>query len=248
MADRIERAALVTGASSGIGLATARALGKEKYALTISARGAERLDAAVEDLRGEGVVVEGVVADMNDAEEVTNLVATHRDHYGQLDVLANNAGLLIRSPIDDIQTQDLDAQFAVNVRALIVGTREAMPLLRESATAGRKALIINTASIAGKGGNPQASVYAAMKAAVVNFTQSTYYLVSSEGIQCTALVPGYVDTPLVESVKTVIPAEEMVRPSDISEAVGFLLRTSPSCHIPEITFLNAQMGLTPWAR
>ena len=129
--------------------------------------------------------------------------------------------------MEEIQTKHLDMQLAVNLRALILGTREGLPLLREAGAEHGKALIVNTASIAGKGGQAWLSIYAATKAAVINFTQSTHREAGGAGIQCTALAPGFVDTAMTEFVKGQVPAEEMIQPSDLGEAVRFLLRTSP---------------------
>ncbi|HEY1355435.1 MAG TPA: SDR family oxidoreductase, partial [Solirubrobacterales bacterium] len=106
-----------------------------------------------------------------------------------------------------------------------------------------KALIVNTASIAGKAGQAWLSVYAATKAAVINFTQSTHHEFGSQGIQCTALAPGFVDTPMTEFAKGQVPGEDMIRPADIAEGVRFLLRTSPNCHVPEIVFTRPSEGL-----
>ena len=160
-----ERAAVITGASSGIGLAIARLLGEEGYALTVAARRPEKLEAAAEDLRADGLDVHSVVANMTDEEDVMGLFATHRDTYGRLDVLVNNAGVGIGAPMEEIQTKYLDMQIGVNLRALIIGTREGLPLLRQAGAEHGKALIVNTASIAGKGGQAWLSIYAATKAA-----------------------------------------------------------------------------------
>ena len=167
------RAALITGASSGIGLAIARALGEDGYALTVSARRPEKLETAAEGLRANGIEVQSVAANMTDEEDVVGVFARHRDVYGRLDVLVNNAGVGIGAPMEQIQTKHLDMQLAVNLRALILGTREGLPMLREAGVEHGKALIVNTASIAGKGGQAWLSIYAATKAAVINFTQST---------------------------------------------------------------------------
>jgi len=109
-------------------------------------------------------------------------------------------------------------------------------MLREAGAEHGKALIVNTASIAGKGGQAWLSIYAATKAAVINFTQSTARETVNSGIQCTALAPGFVDTAMTDFVKGAVPAEEMIQPSDIGEAVRFLLHTSPTCLVPEIIF------------
>ncbi len=238
-----DRAALITGASSGIGLAIARVLAEEGYALTVSARRPEKLEGAAEELRAAGAELQSVAANMADEEDVVGLFAKHREAYGRLDVLCNNAGVGVGATMEEIQTKYIDMQLAVNVRALIIGTREGLPMLREAGGEHGKALILNTASIAGKGGQAWLSVYAATKGAVINFTQSTHREVGDAGIQCTALAPGFVDTPMTEFVKGQVPAEQMIRPEDLGEAVRFLLHTSPHCHVPEIVFTRPGEGL-----
>ncbi|MFN8164017.1 MAG: SDR family oxidoreductase [Solirubrobacterales bacterium] len=238
-----ERAALVTGGSGGIGLAIARTLGEEGYALTMSARRPEKLEEAVSGLRADGFEVQTVAANMTEEDDVLSLFAAHKERYGRLDALANNAGVGIGAPMAEIQTKHLDMQLGINLRALILGTREGLPLLREAGAKHRKALLLNTASIAGKGGQAWLSVYAATKAAVINFTQSTQIEVANDGIQCTALAPGFVDTAMTEFIKGQVPAADMIQPSDIGEAVRFLLHTSPSCYVPEIVFTRPGEGL-----
>ena len=238
-----DRAALITGGSSGIGLAIARMLGEEGYALTLSARRPEKLESAAEGLRVEGLELQSVPANMTDEDDVVGVFAKHREAYGRLDVLVNNAGIGIGAPMEEIKTKYLDIQLGVNVRALVIGTREGLPMLREAAAEHGKALILNMASIAGKSGQAWLSVYAATKAAVINFTQSTHREFGGEGIQCTALAPGFVDTPMTDFAKAHVPAEQMIRPEDLAEAVRFLLRTSPNCHVPEIVFTRPSEGL-----
>ena len=238
-----ERAALITGASSGIGLAIARVLGEEGHGLTVSARRPEKLEAAADGLRGEGFEVQSVAANMADEDEVLGVFARHREAYGRLDALVNNAGVGIGAAMAEIQTKHLDLQLGVNLRALIIGTREGLPMLREAGAEHGKALLVNTASIAGKAGQGWLSIYAATKAAVINFTEGTHREVGAEGVQCTALAPAFVDTPMTEFAKGQVPGEEMIRPEDIGEAVRFLLRTSRNCHVPEIIFTRPGEGI-----
>src|SRR6476646_7089854 len=238
-----ERAALVTGASSGIGLAIAKVLGEEGYALTVAARRPEKLEKAAEGLREEGFEVEPIPANMAEEDHVVAICAAHRQKYGRLDVLSNNAGVGIGAPMAEIQTKHLDMQLAVNLRALIIGTREGLPMLREAGAEHGKALLLNTASIAGKMGQGWLSIYAATKAAVINFTEGTHREAGAEGVQCTAFAPAFVDTPMTEFAKVQVPGEEMIRPEDIGEAVRFLLRTSRNCHIPEIVFTRPGEGI-----
>lgn len=233
-----EKAALVTGGSSGIGLAIAQALGEDGYGLTVSARRPEKLEAAVEGLRSEGLEVESVPANMADEEDLKGLVEAHRERYGRLDVLINNAGVGIGEAMHELTTKFVDMQLGVNLRALILTTRECLPLLREAGAEHGKALIVNTASVSGKAGQPWLSVYSATKAAVIGFSQATQKENGGQGIQVTALAPAFVDTPMTEFVKGQVSAEAMIRPEDIAESVRFLLRTSPNCLVPEIVFLR----------
>lgn len=231
-----ERAAIVTGGSGGIGLAIARALGEEGYALTLSARRPDKLEESVESMRADGFELQTVPADVAAEEDLAAVFAAHREKYGRLDALVNNAGVGIGGLMAEMQSKHVDMQLAINLRSVILGTREGLPMLREAGAEHGKALLLNTASIAGKGGQVFLSVYGATKAAVINFTQATAKETSGQGIQCTALAPGFVDTAMTDFVKSEVPAEKMIQPSDIGAAVSFLLKLSPNCHIPEIVF------------
>jgi NAD(P)-dependent dehydrogenase (short-subunit alcohol dehydrogenase family) len=231
-----ERAAIVTGGSSGIGLAIARALGEDGYGVTVSSRRPEKLKAAAEGLQRDGLDVHPVPANVINEEEVAGLVGSHRERFGRLDVLVNNAGVGIGQPTGDIVTKHLDMQLGVNLRSAILATREALPLLREAAAEHGKALIVNTASIAGKSGEGWLSVYSATKAGMIGFTQATQKEVGNDGIQVTALAPAFVDTDMTEWIREQVDPKEMIRPEDIAEGVRFLLRTSRYCFVPEIVF------------
>jgi len=231
-----ERAALITGGSSGIGLAIARALGEDGYGVTIAARRPEQLEAAADELRGEGLDVNSIAANMTDEEALAGVVRSHKERFGRLDVMVNNAGVGIGEAMHELTTKYVDMQLGVNLRAVIIGTREALPLLREAGAEHGKALIVNTASIAGKSGQPWLSVYSATKAAVIGFSEATQKEVASDGIQVTALCPGFVDTPMTEYVRGQVGQEDMIFPEDIAESVRFLLRTSPNCLVPELVF------------
>jgi NAD(P)-dependent dehydrogenase (short-subunit alcohol dehydrogenase family) len=233
-----QRAAIVTGASSGIGLAIAEVLGEEGYGLTVASRRADKLEAAVDGLRAKGYAVEGVAGALGDEAAVKAVVAAHRERYGRLDVLVNNAGVGIGAPVAEIDTKKLDVQLGVNLRSIILFYRETVDLLRTAAREHRSALVVNTASLAGKRGEAWLSVYSATKGAVVTFTQAMHKELSNEGIKSTALCPGFVDTPMTDFVKGSIPAQDMITPRDIAEAVRMLLKVSPACIVPEIQFLR----------
>jgi NAD(P)-dependent dehydrogenase (short-subunit alcohol dehydrogenase family) len=231
-----ERAAIVTGASSGIGLAIAHMLGEEGHALTVASRRAEKLESAAEGLREAGFEVEAVPANMTKEEEIQGVVSRHRDRFGRLDVLVNNAGVGIGAPVGETDTKRLDMQLDVNLRSIVLFYRECVDLLRAAGAEHRRALVVNTASIAGKAGQAWLSIYSATKFGVVGFTQSMNKELGNDGIKSCALCPGFVDTAMTDFVKGQVSPEEMIRPQDIAEIVRALLRVSPACVIPEVVF------------
>jgi NAD(P)-dependent dehydrogenase (short-subunit alcohol dehydrogenase family) len=238
-----ERAALITGGSSGIGLAIARALGEDGYGVTVAARRPEKLEAAAEDLCSAGIETHSLAVNVVNEEEIVSLVAAHEERFGRLDVLVNNAGVGIGAPLTETAIKALDMQLSVNVRSYVIATREALPMLKRAGAEHGKALIANTASIAGKSGQPWISVYSATKFAVVGLTQATQKEVGQEGIQATALCPGLVDTPMTDWARENVKQEAMIRPEDIAEAIRFLLRTSKNCVVPDIVFARPTEAL-----
>jgi NAD(P)-dependent dehydrogenase (short-subunit alcohol dehydrogenase family) len=233
-----ERAAIVTGASSGIGLAIARVLGEEEFGVTMAARRPEKLDAAVARLAADGFDVQAVAANVSDEADIQRVVAAHREKYGRLDVLVNNAGVGVGSLVGDIQTKRLDMQLDINLRSIVLFYRECIHLLREAAGEHRNALVVNTSSISGKHGEAWLSVYSAAKHGVVGWTEAMNKEIGSEGIKSTALCPAFVDTPMTDFVKGQVAAEDMIRAEDIAESVRYLLKLSPACIVPEMMFVR----------
>lgn len=239
-----QRAAVVTGASSGIGLAIARMLGQEGYGLTIAARRPEKLAEAAQTLRDEGLEVQEIAGNLADEAVIQSVVAAHKAKYDRLDVLVNNAGVGAGQAVAEITAKRVDLQLDLNLRSLILFYRESIELLREAGAEHRNALVVNTASISGKQGEPWLSVYSATKHGVVGFTEAMNKELAADGIKSCALCPGFVDTPMTDFVKGAVPADQMIRPDDIAEGVRMLLRLSPGCVIPEIIFQQPGGGLT----
>jgi len=222
--------ALVTGGSSGIGLAIARVLHEDGYELTISSRRPEKVEAAAGELG-----VHGVVADVSREEDCERLVAEHRDRFGGLDVLVNSAGIGIGGPFEQLSTKHFDLQFAVNVRGLFIVTRLCLPMLKES-----RGWIVNLASIAGTIPTPRLPAYGASKAAVISLTRTLNAELEGDGVRSVAVCPGFVDTPMAEW--SGIPAGEMIQPEDCGELVRFLLRLSPHARIPQVVIERMGAG------
>jgi NAD(P)-dependent dehydrogenase (short-subunit alcohol dehydrogenase family) len=234
----VERAAIVTGASSGIGLAIARVLCEEGFGVTMAARRPEKLDGAAQGLLADGFDVHAVAANVSDEADIKKVVDAHSERYGRLDVLVNNAGVGIGSTVGDIDTKRMDMQLDINIRSIILFYRECVPMLRAAGAEHKRAIVVNTASIAGKHGEAWLSVYSATKYAVVGWTDSMNRELATEGIRSTSLCPAFVDTPMTDFVKGQVAAEDMIRPEDIAESVRYLLKTSPACLVPEIMFIR----------
>jgi NAD(P)-dependent dehydrogenase (short-subunit alcohol dehydrogenase family) len=213
-------------------------LGEEGHSVTMAARRPEKLDAAVAELQAKGLDVHGVAANLASEEEIQKVVAAHRERYGRLDVLVNNAGVGIGALIGEIQTRRLDMQIDINFRSIVLFYRECLTMLQQAAAEHRNALVVNTSSISGKRAEGWLSVYSATKHAVVGWTEAMNKELAPQGIKSTALCPAFVDTPMTDFVKEHVKADEMIRPQDIAESVRFLLATSPACIVPEIMFVR----------
>jgi NAD(P)-dependent dehydrogenase (short-subunit alcohol dehydrogenase family) len=214
--------ALVTGGSSGIGLAIARMLGEEGYALTLASRTADKVEAAAAELGAHAVAV-----DVSKPEDCERVVAEHVARHGGLDVLVNSAGVGIAARVEDAQLKHVDRQLNINLRGLVLVTQAAIPHLRRS-----RGWIVNLASIAGTTAVPILPIYAASKAAVISLTHSLNADLDEDGVRSIALCPGFVDTPMAEF--SGLPGEEMIQPQDCAEVVRMCLRLSPHARVPQI--------------
>jgi len=215
------RTAIVTGGSSGIGLAIARMLKEEGFDLTLASRRPEKVQAAAEELGAYAVA-----ADVVDPDACAQLVEEHRSKFGRLDMLVNSAGVGIAGTVEELPAKHFDLQLGVNLRGLFLTTQAAIPLLRES-----KGWIVNLASIAGTHATPGLATYGATKAAVIALTRSLNEELDADGIRATAICPGFVDTPM--AVWSGLRSDEMIRPEDCAEVVRMLLRLSPRARIPQ---------------
>jgi 3-oxoacyl-[acyl-carrier protein] reductase len=223
--------ALVTGGSSGIGLAIARMLRDEGYALTLAARKLDRLEQAASDLGAQAVSV-----DVRHEDDCARLVAAHLEAHGGLDVLVNSAGVGVAGTIGDMQTKHFDLQQSVNLRGAFLVTREALPHLRET-----KGYVVNLASIAGTLPTPGLASYGAAKAALIALTRSLDREETDNGVRATALCPAFVDTPM--AAWTGLAGEEMIQPQDCAEMVRALLRLSPAARVPIVVIERAGEGI-----
>ena len=214
--------ALITGGSSGIGLAIGRMLRDEGFEVTLASRTAEKVEAAA-----AGLGATAIAADVSREEDCERMVREHVERTGGLEVLVNSAGIGIAGRVEDAQVKHIDRQLGINLRGLVLVTQAALPHLRAS-----RGWIVNLASIAGTQPVPILPIYAATKAAVISLTHSLNADLDDDGVRAIAICPGFVDTPMAEFAG--LASDEMIRPEDCAEVVRMCLRLSPRARVPQV--------------
>ncbi|AKZ53242.1 putative ketoacyl reductase [Streptomyces ambofaciens ATCC 23877] len=194
-----QRVAVITGATSGIGLASARLLGAQGHRVFIGARSADNVAATVKELQGEGLDVDGAVVDVRDTASVDAWIQAAVDRFGTLDVVVNNAGRSGGGPTADIADELWDDVIDTNLNSVFRVTRAALTL--GGLRAKDRGRIINVASTAGKQGVVLGAPYSASKHGVVGFTKALGNELAPTGITVNAVCPGYVETPMAQRVR-----------------------------------------------
>jgi NAD(P)-dependent dehydrogenase (short-subunit alcohol dehydrogenase family) len=197
-------------------------LREEGFELTLASRTQAKVEAAAAELGAHAVT-----ANVGDEADAIRVVREHRERFGGLDMLVNSAGIGIAGTTESLQAKHIDLQLGVNLRGLLLVTREAIPLLKES-----RGWIVNLASIAGTLPTPGLTVYGATKAAVIALTRSVNAELDADGVRAIAICPGFVDTPMAEW--SGLEAVEMIQPEDCAEIVRMCLRLSPNARIPQV--------------
>ncbi|MFF3375343.1 3-oxoacyl-ACP reductase FabG [Streptomyces sp. NPDC002680] len=193
------RTVLITGATSGIGLAVARTLGAAGHRVFITARTAENVEKTVKELTADGIVADGVAADVRDTTDIERAVSAAVERFGPIDVLVNNAGRSGGGVTAEIPDELWDDVIETNLHSVFRVTRAVLTTggLRERAT-GR---IISIASTGGKQGVVLGAPYSASKHGVVGFTKALGLELAKTGITVNAVCPGYVETPMAQRVR-----------------------------------------------
>ncbi len=223
--------ALVTGATEGIGRATALALGQAGYRVGICSRSGEKVEATLAELRAQGVTAAGAAADVADPDQVRHLVDQVGGALGEIDVLVNNAGVLIARPIEELTLEDWDVTMATNLRSLYLTTRLVLPGMR----ARRQGTIVNVASLAGRNGFVGGSAYSASKHAVLGFSRSLMLEVRKENVRVIAICPGSVATGMLRDQAMLKPDHERIlRPEDVAASILHVLTLPVGALVSEL--------------
>jgi short-subunit dehydrogenase len=191
--------AIVTGASSGIGEATARRLARDGMRVTLAARRQDELERVAGEIEAGGGQALIAPTDVRDRAAIHRMVQSTLDRWGRVDALINNAGLGYSARVVDLDPDQLRAQVSVNLVAVIECAQAVLPAMMRR----KSGHIINVASIAGFVGLPGSSVYSATKSAVISFSDALRREVRTSGIQVTALCPGFVATNFSPRLKKI---------------------------------------------
>jgi 3-oxoacyl-[acyl-carrier protein] reductase len=224
------RVALVTGAGRGIGRAIALAIAAAGGRLFLTGRDRGSLEDTAREIRSRGGAAELLPADVSSEAEAEAVFDALRERFGTLDILVNNAGQGYIGQVAELPVAQLDAMLAVNVRGLYLFCQKAMAMMM-SARAG---YIINISSVAGFRAYVGQAAYAASKHAVMGITKGLAAEAQPQGIRVSAILPGAVDTALMQSMRPDLARSALMKPSDVADAVMFLLGLSDTCAVDEI--------------
>jgi NADP-dependent 3-hydroxy acid dehydrogenase YdfG len=240
MSNNIEgKVVVITGASSGLGEATARLLSAQGASVMLGARHVDRLQAFADELTGSGGQALAVTTDVTVCDQVKRLVDGAVQAYGRIDVMINNAGLMPQSPLEHLKIDEWNRMIDVNIKGVLYGIAAALPYMKQQ-KAGH---IINVSSVAGHKVGPGFAVYAATKHAVRALSEGLRQEVKPYNIRTTVISPGAVDTELPNSVTEPDIAEKVRKAYEIAipaasfaRAVAFAMSQPEEVDVNEILF------------
>lgn len=224
------KVALVTGAGRGIGRSIALALAGAGARTLLTARSAGELQGVAGEIRSRGGEAEFLAADLSRPEGVEAVFGASKRTYGTLEVLVNNAGLGLSGPLMEFPAESLELLLAVNVKGLFLCCQQAMRLM----VPARRGYIINISSVVGFKGYANQAAYAASKHAVMGITKSLAVEAQPHGIRVSAILPGAVDTGLMQALRPDLDKALLMKPQDVADAVMFLLSLSETAAVDEI--------------
>ncbi len=230
--------AIVTGASRGIGKAIALRLVELHYSLVLVGRDVQLLDQLKSEIEENGGKCLAIEADLSRENTPADIVKEAVSHFGQIDVLINNAGMSHSGPILETDMETWDRVHAINARAPFFLSKAAIPYLKESSNP----VIINIASVVGFKGYIHQAAYASSKHALTGFTKVLAKEVQEEGIKVHLISPGGVNTEMVQEMRPDINTEELIQPHEVAEIVEFLVTRKGKGTIDHF-YIRRQSGL-----
>jgi NADP-dependent 3-hydroxy acid dehydrogenase YdfG len=229
--------ALVTGASSGIGEATARSLAKHGAKVAVAARRLERLERLASEIGGQGHTALAIQSDVTDQEQAIVAVERTVDELGRLDIVVNNAGQMLLGPIEDAPTEEWDRMIDLNLKGLLYTTRAALPHLLSAARDSERgcADLVNISSVAGRIARSGSGVYNLTKHGVGAFSESFRQEFADRKVRSIVIEPGAVDTELSDHIRDGVREQvrkrfadiHMLDASDVADTIAYAV-TRPS--------------------
>lgn len=248
MSENIEgKIVVITGASSGLGEATARLLSEQGATVVLGARRDERIQALADELTSDGGKALAVATDVTQRDQVERLVNAAVESYGRVDVMLNNAGLMPLAPLERLKVDEWDRMIDVNIKGVLYGIAAALPHMQKQ----KSGHVINVSSVYGHTVGPAAAVYCATKFAVRALSEGLRQEVKPYNIRTTVISPGAVATELLESISEPDIAEKVrkrvagmaVPAASFARAVAFAISQPEELDINEILFRpTAQVG------
>ena len=230
--------AIVTGASKGIGKAIVLKLAELQYNLVVVGRTAQLLSQLKSEIEEEGGRCHAIEADLEDEHAPAHIIKEAVSHFGQIDVLVNNAGMAHSGAIAETDNENWDRVHAVNARAPFFLCKAAIPFLKKSTNP----VIINMGSVVGFKGYANQAAYASSKHALTGFTKVLAKEVQEDGIKVHLISPGGVNTEMVREMRPDIDTEQLIQPEEISEIVEFLVTRKGRGTIDHL-YIRRQSGL-----
>ena len=224
------RTALVTGASGGIGRAISLALAGLGLSMAITGRSKAKLESLKDELTALGSDVLLVQGDLANAGTPADIVHRVINHFGNLDILINNAGLAYLESIENTTVEQWDQLMNVNARAPFLLCKAALPYLKVS----KSAFIINISSVVGRVGYVNQAAYAASKHALMGFTKVLAREVQEDGIAVHAMLPGGIATDMIYRMRPDLDKEGLMKPEEIADIIVFLLTHRGNAVIDQI--------------
>jgi 3-oxoacyl-[acyl-carrier protein] reductase len=208
--------ALITGATEGIGRATVFALGRAGYRVGICARTESKVRGLVAELKREGIEAAGAAADVGQPDQAERAVEEISRALGDIEVLVNNAGILIAKPFEDLTLEDWDGTMTTNVRSLFLMTRAVLPAMRRR----RRGTVVNVASLAARQGFVGGTAYTASKHAVLGFSRSLMLEARKDNVRIITICPGSVDTRMMQD-QPMLKADpnRILQPEDVAATI-----------------------------
>ncbi len=240
------RVAVVTGASSGLGEATAKRLAASGAKVAVLARRADRLETLVKEIERDGGTALALAVDLTDPAAVHAAAARVETELGTTSLLFNNAGVMLPGLVEDVPAQDWQRQIDLNISGLMTAIGAFVPQLAAAAAAGGVADLVNTSSIAAKNIYPNFAVYCGTKAYVTHMSRNLRAELGTKNVRVTALEPGLVRTELQSHVtdpgarEWLAGAEDSIEwllPEDVAETVAFVAAQPPRVNFEQITIL-----------